>query len=52
MFNWIPTIGEVISKIECTLSNHDWKYFVVKENCNLDGKRYRVCQNCRKSEWV
>jgi len=52
MLNWIPTIPEILDKIGCTFAGHEWKYYVHRGDDNLNGRRYRVCQICEKSEWV
>lgn len=52
MFDWIPTVGEVFTKVACTFTDHDWNYFVHKGEDIFHGRKYRVCSFCRKSEWV
>lgn len=44
LFDWIPTIPEVIDFIDCRIVGHAWKTFIV------EGHTVRVCQNCGKQE--
>ncbi len=52
MFDWLPTIPEVVSKGVCLVAGHDWAYYTHTGRDIMFGRRYRVCQTCEKSEWV
>lgn len=44
LFDFIPTVGEIFSKIECTLTDHEWiagyddrnNYIII---CKICGKK-------------
>ncbi len=44
MFDFIPTVGEIFNKIECTLTNHEY-VTVTDEKGNY---LYRECECCGK----
>jgi hypothetical protein len=48
IFGWIPTVGEVMSSVACTLTDHDWAYFYSKEY----KRKFKVCETCGKKEWA
>jgi hypothetical protein len=42
IFDWIPTVEEVIDFIDCRIMGHDWVYDLVSKT--------RTCQQCKKVE--
>jgi len=41
IFDWIPTIPEVLDSTACLIGGHDW--IVVKD---VNGNKVIVCENC------
>lgn len=46
IFDFIPTLEEVVEFTACWLTGHEWKYF------ERDGQDYRICETCNKKEKV
>jgi hypothetical protein len=44
LFDWIPTVTEVVEAVACTLTDHDWRTYVA-----IDGHVYKECKSCGKS---
>ena len=45
LFDWIPSIDEVVDFIDCRIAGHAWT--VYKEN---GVPSFRVCRQCKKRE--
>jgi hypothetical protein len=45
LFDWIPTVDEVIEFVDCRLTGHAWTIY-------YDGNvpEFRICRQCNKRE--
>lgn len=54
LFDWIPTVSEVVDKVVCTFSDHEWSDWVEYNDITKPERRCykRYCVNCEKIEYT